>query len=114
MSVVIWHNPRCSKSRATLKLLEERGITPEIRRYLDEPPSETEIRDALSALGLPAIGLVRTGEADFRSLGLTKSSADADLISAMANCPKLIERPVVFSGGQARLGRPPEAELDIL
>lgn len=114
MSVTIWHNPRCSKSRATLALLEDKGIAPEIRRYLDDAPSEGEIRAALKALGIPAIGLVRRGEKRFRELGLSAETDEATLIAAMAANPVLIERPVVFKGEKAVLGRPPEAVLDIL
>lgn len=107
----IWHNPRCSTSRATLKLLEERGITPEFRLYLQDPPSEAELRAALKALGLPALALVRQKEAAFREAGVSKTSSDDDLIAAMAAHPVLIERPVVFHQGRAALGRPPEAVL---
>lgn len=112
--VTIWHNPRCSKSRQTLALVEERGITPTIRRYLDDAPSEAEIREALKALGLKPIELMRTREAAFRERGLSKESPDDVLIRAMAEEPRLIERPVVFAGARARLGRPPEQVLDIL
>lgn len=114
MSVTIWHNPRCSKSRMTLKLLEDKGIAPEVRLYLSDAPSEAEIRNVLKQLGIPAIGLMRTGEAAFREAGLTRDSAEGDLIAAMVRHPILIERPVVLKGGKARLGRPPEAVLEIL
>ena len=114
MSVEIWHNPRCSKSRATLKLLQENGVEPRVRLYLEDAPSKAEIEAVLSALGIPAIGLVRTGETEFRASGLTKDSPAADLISAMVSTPKLIERPIVISNGKARIGRPPEAVLDLL
>ncbi len=109
----IWHNPRCSKSRATLALIEEAGITPTIRRYLDDAPSETEIREVLALLGIPAEKLVRKGEALFKELGLKDVDEDT-LIKAMAENPKLIERPVVIKDGKAALGRPPESVLDIL
>lgn len=112
--VTIWHNPRCSKSRQTLALLEERGVTPVVRKYLEDAPSEAEIRAALAALGLKPIEIMRTKEKEFRQLGLSKDSDDDTLIRAMAEVPKLIERPIVFAGGKARLGRPPEAVLDIL
>ncbi|MDA3887910.1 MAG: arsenate reductase (glutaredoxin) [Allgaiera sp.] len=114
MKLTIWHNPRCTKSRRTLALLEDCGLTPEIRRYLDVPPSGVEIRAALKALGLPAIALLRTKEALFSELGLTTDSSDETLIAAMAAHPRLIERPVVFHGDRAALGRPPEAVLAIL
>jgi arsenate reductase len=109
----IWHNPRCSKSRATLALIEERGITPDIRRYLDDAPSESEIREVLALLDIPADNLVRKGEALFKELGLKDADEDT-LIKAMAENPKLVERPVVIKDGKASLGRPPESVLDIL
>ncbi len=112
--VTIWHNPRCSKSRQALALLEERGISPAVRRYLDDAPSEDEIRTALAALGLRPIEAMRTKEKEFKDMGLSKDSDDAALIRAMAEVPKLIERPIVFAGGKARLGRPPEQVLEIL
>lgn len=112
--VTIWHNPRCSKSRQTLALIEQNGIAPNVRRYLDDAPSEAEIRAALAALGLRPIEAIRTKEAEFKAMGLTKDSADDALIAAMAEVPRLIERPIVFKGGKARLGRPPEQVLDIL
>ena len=114
MSVIIWHNPRCSKSRATLALLEARGIVPDVRLYLQDAPSAQELGEALSRLGLEAAKLVRKGEADFEKAGLGSESTEEDLIDAMTAHPKLIERPIVFANGQARIGRPPEAVLDIL
>ena len=112
--VTIWHNPRCSKSRQTLALVEEQGVTPVVRKYLEDAPSEAEIRAALAALGLSPIEAMRTKEAEFKAMGLSKDSDDDTLIRAMAEVPKLIERPIVFKGDKARLGRPPEAVLDIL
>ena len=114
MSVVIWHNPRCSKSRTTLTLLEEQGITPEVRLYLQDAPGAVELREALNLLGLDARDLVRKGEAEFKDAGLGAESSEEDLIAAMVAYPKLIERPIVFANGKARVGRPPEAVLDIL
>lgn len=113
-SVTIWHNPRCTKSRQTLALLEEKGIEPHVRRYLDTPPSEVEIRAALAELGLRPIEAMRTKEKEFKEMGLSKDSDDDTLIRAMAEVPKLIERPIVFANGKARLGRPPEQVLEIL
>ncbi|KMW59767.1 Arsenate reductase [Candidatus Rhodobacter oscarellae] len=112
MTITIWHNPRCSKSRQTLALLEGREV--EIRLYVQDPPSAAELRDALAALQRPAIELVRTGEAEFKAAGLTKQSSEDALVAAMAKHPKLIERPVVFANGKAALGRPPEAVLKLL
>lgn len=113
-NVTIWHNPRCSKSRQTLALIEERGITPSVRKYLDDAPGESEIRAALTALGLKPIEAMRTKEKEFKAMGLSKDSDDDTLIRAMAEVPKLIERPIVFKEGKARLGRPPEQVLEIL
>lgn len=114
MQVTIWHNPRCSKSRETLRLLQESGIEPTIRLYLEDTPSSTELRDVIGRLGIRAIDLVRTKEEAFRESGLNRDS-DADaLIDAMVSHPKLIERPVVIAGDRAVLGRPPEQVLNIL
>lgn len=115
MTVTIWHNPRCSKSRATLSLLEERGIKPEIVRYLDQPPSADEIRAVLGKLGASARDLMRKGEDTYKELNLADPALSEDrLIEAMAENPILIERPVVIKGDTAALGRPPEQVLDIL
>ncbi|MEM7753824.1 MAG: arsenate reductase (glutaredoxin) [Pseudomonadota bacterium] len=114
MTVSIWHNPRCSKSRATLALLEERGITPDVRLYLIEPPNADELRAVLAILGIGPHDLVRRGEAAYKAAGLNKSSPDDAVIAAMLAEPKLIERPIVFAGGKARIGRPPEAVLEII
>ena len=112
--VVIWHNPRCAKSRETLTLLEERGIEPVVRLYLTDPPNADEIRRAAEKLGLRPIGMMRTKEAEFREQRLSQDMDDERLIAAMAATPKLIERPIVFSNGKAALGRPPEDVLKIL
>jgi len=112
--ITIWHNPRCSKSRQALALLEARGGSVTIRRYLDDAPSVDELRLTRDTLGLHTTQMMRTGEAVFKDLGLSKSDDDETLIAAMAANPKLIERPVVFANGRARIGRPPEAVLEIL
>ena len=113
--VTLYHNPRCSKSRQTLALLEERGITPEIVEYLQTPPDAATISGLLTKLGIGAIELMRRREAPFTELGLAgREDDDAALIEAMASHPILIERPIVVAGDQARIGRPPEAILDIL
>ncbi len=115
MAVIeIWHNPRCSKSRQTLALLEERGIAPKVRRYLEDAPDEAELRAVLGVLGMAASALIRTTESTYRDLGLGKNSDEAALVTAMAAHPILIERPIVFVGDKAAIGRPPEAVLDIL
>lgn len=110
---VIWHNPRCSKSRETLALVQERGDVT-VRKYLEDVPSEAELREVIALLGIEAIDLVRRGEQAFKDSDLTKDSAEDDLIAAMLSEPKLIERPVVLANGQARIGRPPVSVLDIL
>ena len=115
MTIRIFHNPRCSKSRATLALLQEQGIDPEIRLYLENPPDTTELRSILGQLGLAARDLMRKGEAEFRELGLSDPSLTEDqLIAAMAANPRLIERPIVLASGRAAIGRPPESVLEIL
>ncbi len=112
--VTIWHNPRCTKSRQTLALLQAHGVDPKVRLYLTDPPSEAEIRTALAALDLPAIAAMRVKEPEFRAESLSRDSPQDALVAAMARVPKLIERPVVFANGKAALGRPPEAVLSIL
>lgn len=114
MSVTIWHNPRCSKSRQTLALLQEAGQSPEVRLYLKEPPNADEIADMLSALGLRAAEIMRQGEAVYRELDLSPDMAEPTLIAAMAAHPILIERPIVRSDKGAKIGRPPEAVLTLL
>lgn len=115
MSVRIFHNPRCSKSRATLALLSERGIEPEVVRYLDDPPDEAELKKVLALLGRSPRELMRTGESEYRELGLADPSLDDDtLVRAMVAHPRLIERPIVLANGRAAVGRPPESVLDIL
>lgn len=110
----IYHNPRCSKSRETLALLEQNGIAPEVVRYLEQAPSENEIRVLLSQLGFAdPRQLMRTKEELYQELGLGEVSGDG-LIHAMHEHPKLIERPIVIRNGQARIGRPPESVLEIL
>ncbi len=108
----IWHNPRCSKSRQTLELLTENGIRPEIVLYKDTAPSEADIREVLTALGMAPIELIRQNDAGFKALGLEGADTDT-LIKAMAEHPAIIERPVVRHGGKAALGRPPEDVLKL-
>ncbi len=114
MSLTIWHNPRCSKSRQTLAILEEKGLSPEVRLYLDEAPSVQEIETALELLGKAPREIMRTGEADYKEQGLKDVEDNVALIEAMNTTPKLIERPIVFNDGKARIGRPPESVLEIL
>ncbi len=111
--ITLWHNPRCSKSRAALALLEERGPV-EVRRYLEDAPDEAELRRVHALLGRPAIEMVRVKEREFKAAGLTQDAGDAALFAAMAAHPRLIERPVAIAGDRAVIGRPPEAVLDLL
>ena len=115
MTITIFHNPRCSKSRATLALLEKRGLAPKIRLYLEEPPDAAELRSIVRKLGIPARSLLSTGETEYREQGLDDDSlSEEQLIEAMAATPRLIERPIVVAGRRAAVGRPPEAVLEIL
>ena len=114
MTTTIWHNPRCSKSRMTLALLEEQGIEPAIRLYLDDAPSAEELNDVIQLLGIKPWELLRRSEQIFKELGLNKESGGAVLIAAMSQHPILIERPVVIHGDRAALGRPPENILGLL
>ncbi len=114
MSVQIWHNPRCSKSRTTLALLQDRGIDPEIIDYRKTPPDESALREALAKLGRTPIEIMRSGDKLFKELGLSKTDDPDVLIRAMAEHPMLIERPIVLANGKAAIGRPPESVLDIL
>lgn len=111
-SCIIYHNPRCSKSRATLALLEEHNIEHSVRLYLQDPLSTTELKDLLRKLRLTAIDLVRTGESEFKELGLhDKKDDEQALLAAMSSTPKLMQRPVVATQSDARIGRPPEDVL---
>ncbi len=113
--VSIYHNPRCSKSRQTLALLEEGGIDPEIILYLETPPSAETLTDVLQKLGITPRQLLRKGEDAYKENNLSDTSlSDQQLIDAMVAHPKLIERPIVINGSKAALGRPPERVLDIL
>ena len=113
-AVTIYHNPRCSKSRNTLKLLEEHGVHPRIVLYLETRPTSMEIAGLLKKLGLTAAQLVRHGEDEYKASDLGKDSSEDEILAAMARCPKLIERPIVVRGARAVLGRPPENVLELL
>jgi len=113
--VTIYHNPRCGKSRNSLKLIKEKGVTPEIVEYLKTPLDAATISGILGLLGIPARDLLRKGEAVYKELGLKNPDlAEDDLIAAMAQNPILIERPVIVANGKAVIGRPPEKVLQIL
>ncbi|MCB1461455.1 MAG: arsenate reductase (glutaredoxin) [Nitratireductor sp.] len=114
MDITIWHNPRCAKSRQTLELLRNRGIEPKVVEYLKNPPSQDEIRRVLDLLGIHAHALIRQGEAVYKDEGLSEKTGEAGLVEAMVHHPILIERPVVITGEAAKIGRPPEAVLEIV
>jgi len=109
----IYHNPRCSKSRQTLALLEENGIQPEIRLYQKEPLNKSELEQLIAQLDIQPIELMRTKEAAYKELGLNKDSSDEERIEAMLNNSSLIERPIVVHNSKAKLGRPPENVLEL-
>lgn len=113
--LTLYHNPRCSKSRGALQLLEERGLTPTIVRYLETPPSAAQLNDLLGKLGIGARQLLRSGEDEYRTLNLADPGlSEAQLVEAMVAHPKLIERPILIAGSKAVIGRPPEKILEIL
>ncbi len=113
--VIIYHNPRCSKSRQTLQLLRDNGVDPTVVEYLKSPLNSAQLRDLLDALGVPPRDLIRSKESEFKEQGLENPNlTDAELIAAIAVTPKLMERPVVCKDGKAAIGRPPENVLAIL
>ena len=113
--LTLYHNPRCSKSRAALELLEARGLTPNVVRYLETPPSVEQLRDLVSKLGIPTRQLLRSGEEEYQALNLADSSlSEEQLLEAMAAHPKLIERPILIVGARAAIGRPTENLLELL
>ena len=115
MSITIFHNPRCSKSRQTLSLLKEHGITPEVVLYLETPPDAEQLKTILGQLGISARELLRKGEQEFKDNNLKDPFlTEAQLINCMCKFPGLIERPIVINGEKARIGRPPESVLEIL
>lgn len=114
-TVTIYHNPRCSKSRETLKLLESKGISPVVVEYLDTPPKAEELKTIIKQLDITPRELLRKNEDEYKTLNLKDETlTDAELIKAMCKHPKLIQRPIVAKGKNARLGRPPELVLEIL
>ena len=113
--LTLYHNPRCSKSRGALELLEARGLTPEVVRYLETPPDAATLKALLGKLGIGSRQLLRSGEDEYKTLGLADPAlSDDQLIDAMARHPKLIERPILVAGNKAVIGRPPEKVLEIL
>ncbi|MCK4843295.1 MAG: arsenate reductase (glutaredoxin) [Methylococcales bacterium] len=115
MSVKIYHNPRCSKSRQTLQLLKDQGVEPEIIEYLKTPPTTAELDDILQKLSIEPRDLMRKKEAEYKEMGMDNLDLDRDvLIKGMVATPKLIERPIVLANNKAAIGRPPEDVLAII
>lgn len=115
MSVTIYHNPRCSKSRQTLQLIEENNIEPKIVEYLNTPPSKSELKNILKMLNMAPRDLLRKKEAEYKEQGLGDTSlSDEQIIDIMIAHPKLIERPIVVTGNKAAIGRPPENVLELI
>jgi len=112
--ILLLHNPKCSKSRATLALLEERGVAFDTRLYLEDPLGEGELRALGERLGRAPVEYTRTKQAEFAEAGLSKDSDGATILSAMAKAPILMERPIVLRGNRAAIGRPPEDVLALL
>jgi arsenate reductase len=113
MPVVLYHNPSCSKSRATLALVRERGLEPLIVDYLENPPSQETLKELQTLLGCSVMDMIRPGEAPYREMNLAQAD-DAQLLQAMVDHPILLQRPIVVNNGQAAIGRPPEQVLEIL
>lgn len=111
MQAKIWHNPRCSKSRTTLALLEEKGVKVEIVHYLENTPNKTELSAVLEKLALTPRDIIRKGEAAYKENGLDKDLSDNKIIDILVNNPILIERPIVITAQKAAIGRPPENVL---
>ena len=115
MSITIYHNPKCSKSRQTLKLLEEQATGIDVIEYLKNPPTVKKLKEVLSLLKIPPRKLMRKKETEYKELMLSNSNlSDKDLIESMVKHPILIERPIVLANGKAALGRPPENVLNII
>jgi arsenate reductase len=113
-NVTIWHNPRCSKSRNAVALLEEKGVEAEVVKYLDTPPSRVELIAVLDMLGLSAKGLMRSKEDIYKELGIKDINDENMLIGLMIANPKLIERPIVIKDGKAAIGRPIENIIELI
>ena len=115
MEIIIYHNPRCSKSRQTLALIHEQGVQPVVIEYLDNPPTHLQLDSILRGLKMEPRELMRRGEAEYKELGLADESLSRSaLIEAMITSPKLIQRPIVVAGDEIVIGRPPEAVLAVL
>ena len=115
MTITIWHNPRCSKSRQTLELLRNRGIEPAIREYLKQPPDKADVESLMDLVDGDARDLIRDGEPEFKQLGRKKAELSrAEVARAIAAHPVLLQRPIVVAGKRAAIGRPPEAVLPVV
>jgi len=116
MSITIYHNQRCTKSRAAMALLEEKNISADVIYYLENPPTQKALKELLGRLGIPAKDLIRFGESLAKELGISKKDerSEAEWVKILANNPKLIERPIVDNGKKAVIGRPTEKILDVL
>lgn len=113
-TAVLYHNPRCSKSREAKALLDDQGIDYQVRLYLNDPLSAAELKALINQLGIPAADVLRRKEADYTAAGLDKNSSEQQILDAIARYPKLLERPILVTGKGARIGRPPEAIREIL
>ncbi len=115
MAIQILHNPRCSKSRQTLALLEENGVTPEVVEYLKTPPTASELANIVAKLGISVRDIIRTKEAEYKETGADNAElSDEQVLEILVATPKLIERPIVINGDKAAIGRPPENVLAII
>ncbi|HEY9029850.1 MAG TPA: arsenate reductase (glutaredoxin) [Kangiella sp.] len=111
----ILHNPRCSKSRQTLALLQENGVEPNVIEYLKNPPSKTKLKQIIKLLGVSPLDIIRTKEVEYKEAGLDNPDLTKEqIIELMVSNPKVIERPIVFSKDKAAVGRPPENVLSVL
>jgi arsenate reductase len=110
----LWYNPRCSSCQRALALLRERGIEPELRRYLEEPPTPSEIEELLGKLGLPPPAVARTKEDEYQALRLSERTPRQEMVLALAQHPQILQRPILVRGGRAVVGRPPERVLELL
>ena len=111
---IIYHNPRCAKSRQALALLEEQGVEPTVIEYLKKPLTAAQLWKLVEMLGVKPHDILRTNEPEYKEARLSPSSSDKEVIRAIAKHPKLLERPIVLRKGKARIGRPPEKVLEIL
>lgn len=111
---VLWFDARCSASKRALELLRDRGVEPELRRHLEEPPTADEIVRLLAALELPAHAVARVDEDEYQVLRLSERTPPGDLVAALAAHPRILDRPILVAGGRAVVGRPPERVLELL